>query len=139
MAILELFNIILSSGTFPNIWNKGLITPIQKSGDKFDPNNYWGIWVNSNLAKILCILINSRLVHFLSENKVLSKYQIVFLLNYRMTGHVFTLHTLIDKQTNHNKGKGFSCFVDFKKAFDSIWHECLLYKYSGVGGKHTTL
>jgi hypothetical protein len=46
------------------------------------------------------------------------------------------LHTLIDKQTNQNKGKVFSCFVDFKKAFDSIWHEGLLYKLmeSGVGG-----
>jgi hypothetical protein len=29
------------------------------------------------------------------------------------------------------------CFADFKKAFDSIWHEGLLYKLmeSGVGGK----
>ena len=36
-----------------------------------------------------------------------------------------------------NKGKVFSCFVDFKKAFDSIWHEGLLCKLmeSGVGGK----
>ena len=57
--------------------------------------------------------------------------------NYRTTDHVFTLHTLIDKQTNQNKGKVFSCFVDFKKAFDSIWHEGLLYKLMkrGVGGK----
>ena len=45
--------------------------------------------------------------------------------------------TLIEKQTNQNEGKVFSCFVDFKKAFDSIWHEGLLYKLmeSGVGGK----
>ena len=137
LAILKLFNIILSSGIFPNIWNQGLITPIHKSGDKFDPNNYRGICVNSNLGKILCIIINSRLVHFLNENNVLSKCQIGFLPNYRTTDHVFTLHTLIDNQTNQNKGKVFSCFVDFKKAFDSIWHEGLLYKLmeSGVGGK----
>ena len=39
--------------------------------------------------------------------------------------------------TNQNKGNVFSCFVDFKKAFDSIWHEGLLYKLMGssVGGK----
>uniref|UniRef100_A0A8K9V0N5 Reverse transcriptase domain-containing protein n=1 Tax=Oncorhynchus mykiss TaxID=8022 RepID=A0A8K9V0N5_ONCMY len=137
LAILKLFNIILSSGIFPNIWKQGLITPIHKSGDKFDPNNYRGICVNSNLGKILCIIINSRLVHFLNENNVLSKCQIGFLPNYRTTDHVFTLHTLIDNQTNQNKGKVFSCFVDLKRAFDSIWSEGLLYKLmeSGVGGK----
>jgi hypothetical protein len=40
LAVLKLFNIILSSGIFPNIWNQGLITPIHKSEDKFEPNNY---------------------------------------------------------------------------------------------------
>ena len=92
---------------------------------------------HSNLGKILGIIINSRLIHFLSENNVLSKYQIGILPNYHTTDHAFTLHTLIDKQTNQNKGKVFSCFVDFKKAFDSIWHESLLYKLmgNGIGGK----
>ena len=106
LAILKLFNIILSSGIFPNIWIQGLITPIHKSGDKFDPN---GICVNRNLGKILCIIINSRLVHFLSENNVLSKCEIGYLPNYHTTDHVFTLHTLIDNQTKQNKSKVFSC------------------------------
>ena len=44
------------------------------------------------------------------------------------------LHTLIDKQVNQNKGKISSCFVDFKKAFDSICHKGLFYKLS-IGGK----
>ena len=132
LAILKLLNTILGSGIFPN-----MITPIHKSGGKFDTTNYHGICVNSNLGIILCIIINSRLVHFLSENNVLSICQIGFLPNYRTTDHVFTLHTLIDNQTNQNKGKVFSCFVDLKKAYDSIWHEALLYKLmeSGVGGK----
>jgi hypothetical protein len=47
LVTLKLFNIILSSGIFPNIWNQGLITPIHKSGDTFDPNNYQGISVSS--------------------------------------------------------------------------------------------
>jgi hypothetical protein len=83
-------------------------------------------------------MINSRLIHLLSEINVLSKCQISFLPTYRTIDHVFTLHTLIDKQTNQNKAKVFSCFVDFKRAFDSIWLEGLLYKLieSGVGGEN---
>ena len=36
---------------------------------------------------------------------------------------------------NHNE-KMYACFVDFKKAFDSIWHVGLLYKLLqiNVGG-----
>ena len=36
---------------------------------------------------------------------------------------------------NHNE-KIYACFVDFKKAFDSIWHVGLLYKLLqiNVGG-----
>jgi hypothetical protein len=93
---LNSFNIILSSGIFPNIWNKGLITPSHKSGDKFDPINYRGICVNTNVRKTLCIIINNRLLHVLSENNILSTCQIGVLPNYCTTDHVFSLHTLID-------------------------------------------
>lgn len=39
--------------------------------------------------------------------------------------------------TNANKGKLFCCFVDFQKAFDSIWHDGLLHKllYKNIGGQ----
>ncbi|KAF7662932.1 hypothetical protein LDENG_00222700, partial [Lucifuga dentata] len=33
LAILKVFNIVLSSRTFPNIWNQGLITPLHKMWD----------------------------------------------------------------------------------------------------------
>ena len=136
-ALLKLFNLVLSVGHFPEAWNQGLITPIFKSGDKSDPNNYRGICVSSNLGKLFCNIINTRLVHFLTEHNVLSKSQIGFLPNYRTSDHIFTLHTLIDKYINQNKTKIFACFVDFQKAFDSIWHEGLLSKLleSGIGGK----
>ncbi len=97
LALLKLFNLVLSVGHFPEAWNRGLITPIFKSGDKSDPNNYRGICVSSNLGKLFCNIINTNLVHFLTEHNVLSKSQIGFLPNYRTTDHIFTLHTLIDK------------------------------------------
>ena len=93
--------------------------------------------MNSNLGKVFCSMINSRLIDFLMKHNVLSKSQIGFIPNHRTSDHIYTLHTLVDKYINQNKTKIFACFIDFKKAFDSIWHIGLLYKLlqSGVGGK----
>jgi len=29
---------------------------------------------------------------------------------------------------HHHNEKIYACFVDFKKAFDSVWHDGLLFK-----------
>ncbi len=118
LAMLKLFNDVLCVGFFPEIWNKGLISPIHKNGDKLDPNNYRGICVNSNLGKVLCSILNTRLLHFLMKHNALSKCQIGFLPKCRTSDHIFTLQTLIEKYVHQNKGKCFACFIDFKKAFD---------------------
>uniref|UniRef100_A0A671YR74 ribonuclease H n=1 Tax=Sparus aurata TaxID=8175 RepID=A0A671YR74_SPAAU len=137
LAILKIFNLVLRVGHFPESWSEGLITPIFKNGDKFDPNNYRGICVSSNLGKLFGSILNSRIMDFLTEHSVLSKSQIGFLPNYRTADHIFTLQTLIDKYVNKNKETIHACFVDFQKAFDSVWHEGLLFKLieSGIGGK----
>ena len=43
--------------------------------------------------------------------------------------HILTLKTLIDKNvTQKSNKKIYACFVDFKKAFDSVWHDGMLFK-----------
>ena len=59
---------------------------------------------------------------------ILHKSQIGFLPNNRTADHVLTLRTLIDKYVNCHHEKVYACFVDFRKAFDSVWHDGLLYK-----------
>lgn len=137
-AILKLFNLLLESGHFPEIWKENLITPIFKNGEKYDPNNYRGITVSSNLGKLFCSIINDRLVGFIQENKILNNCQIGFMPKKRTADHIYTLQTLIQKHVHQTKqGKIFGCFIDFKKAFDSVWHNGLFLKLlqSGVGGK----
>lgn len=56
----------------------------------------------------------------------------------RTSNHIYTLHTLIQKYVHQTKqGKNFGCFIDFKKAFDSVWQNGLFLKLiqSGIGGK----
>ena len=49
--------------------------------------------------------------------------------------HILTLKTIINKYVTDQKGKKlYSCFIDFKKAFDSVWHIGLFRKHSIVSG-----
>lgn len=53
----------------------------------------------------------------------------------RPSDHIFVLKTAIDKYTNKNM-KLYTCFIDFKKAFDSVLHEAIYIKLLqiGIGG-----
>ena len=125
----KLFNLILEFGSFPDQWCEGLITPIFKSGDKNDTNNYRGICVTSCLSKFFCIILNERLNGYAQENNLVHPSQIGFQSGHRTADHIFTLKTLFDKHMSTNRNdKVYACFVDFKKAFDSVWHEGLFFK-----------
>ena len=51
--------------------------------------------------------------------------------------HIFILKTLITKYVKRLKLNLYCCFIDFRKAFDSVWWNGLLLKmrYLGIGGK----
>ena len=38
-SLVKLFNFIIRKRSFPDVWSKGLINPIFKSGSKSEPNN----------------------------------------------------------------------------------------------------
>ena len=57
------------------------------------------------------------------------KTQIGFKKNHRTSDHLLTLKDIVKKNiTIGKKKKLFTCFVDFKKAYDSLWHDGLFYK-----------
>ena len=60
----KVFNAIKNSGNFSRAWGEGLITPILKSGNKLDTNNYRGICVSSSMGKFFCSILNDRLMNF---------------------------------------------------------------------------
>jgi len=117
---LKLFNAVLSLGTMPQTWCGGLITPIFKSGTKNDPSNYQGICIFCCLGKLFCSIVNQRLLEHVQSLDILHKSQIGFLANNRTADHVLTLRTLIDKYVSCHQTKVYACFVDFRKAFDSV-------------------
>ena len=135
-AYLKLFNLIITVGQVPAIWCKGLITPVHKNGDPFDPDNYRPICVVSCLCTFFTNLLNSRLYDTLMKEKIINTVQIGFVESHRTTDHTFTLKTIISKHVSATRqGKIYACFVDFQKAYDTVWHEGLFTKLSKVNVK----
>ena len=132
---LNLFNLILQTGCFPEEWAIGLIIPIFKNkGNKNDPNNYRGITLISCLAKLFTTILNNRLKSYL-EN-ILLENQAGFREGYSTLDHIFTLHIIINLYKRMSKDL-FMAFIDYQKAFDTIWRTGLWLKLikSGVTGK----
>ena len=50
--LVNIFNYIFESGTYPQEWLKGIIVPIPKKGDLTYANNYRGITIMSVFAKL---------------------------------------------------------------------------------------
>ncbi len=129
----KLFNFIFSTSYYPKQWGMGYITPIYKKEDPSLPDNYRGITIMSNVAKLFNCILNNRLIQFLEKHNVITDLQTGFMKGSRTSDHIFVLKTLIDKYIKKNKKPLYVCFVDFKKAFDRIWHNALLYKLKLVG------
>jgi len=70
----------------------------------------------------------TRLNKFLTKRNIICSEQIGFSKGMRTSDHIFVLKTLIDKYTQQGSKKLYSCFIDFRKAFDTVRHEELFYK-----------
>ena len=121
------FNKILETKEHPDEWVVGITTPLHKSGEIDDPDNYRGITINSCLSKLFTLLLNNRLTNYINKEDALKFNQIGFRKGFQTADHVLTLKTLIDKYLNRNQ-KLYICFVDFRKAYDSIWCKYLFQK-----------
>ena len=131
-AFLKLFNVVLKTNFYPSVWGIGHIVPIFKSGTVSDPSNYRGITISSCLGKLFSIILNNRLISFLDLNNLKRPEQIGFSKGGRTADHIFTLKTIIDSYKLKKK-KLYACFIDLRKAFDSVWRYGLFLKMLKCG------
>lgn len=131
-AICKLFNYVLDSGIFPDEWNITYQVPLYKAGDPTVCQNYRGIAISSCLGKVFTNSLQSRLLSFVEENNKLSENQAAFRPGKSTTDHIFTLKSIVNRYVRLLKKDLYCCFVDFSKAFDSVWREGMLYKLLGL-------
>lgn len=127
-CLLKLFKTITSCRLYPSNWSIGFITPIYKGGGCAGPNNYRSITITSCVGKPFNAILNRKLETILTDNDIICREQIGFTEKCRTSDHVFVLKTLIDKYAKHPGGKLYTCFVDFRKAFETVIHSALFTK-----------
>ena len=118
--ILKLFNVIFSSVIYPTQWKSDILSPLHKSGEKSEPNNFRGISVSSCFGKLFNKILQKRLETYCNNEKLISEEQGSGKKGSRTADHLLIVRFLIDKYVKIQGKKLFSCFVDLKKAFDMV-------------------
>ena len=121
----HIFNLSLSTGTFPSRLKTSRTVPIHKSGRADLCDNYRPISLLSTLSKILEKIVSIQLVNHLEINKLIYKHQYGFQRHKSTEHNLIHLSNLVTTAINENK-YCIGVFLDLKKAFDVCSHSILL-------------
>ena len=124
----KIFNSILNNPRVIDKWSISMINPLHKSGSKMDPDNYRGISLLSCFSKFFSAILNLRLTEYAIDKNIFSRSQLGFMAGSRTADALFILNNLIDYYCKKKEQYIYGCFVDFKKAFDSIPRHTLFQK-----------
>ena len=132
IPLSHIFNLSLSSGTFPEKLKKSRVIPIFKNGSKHDCNNYRPISLLSSISKILEKIVANRLIDHLDNNNLLYTHQYGFTPGKSTEQNLLQVLDYVTKALNNNQ-YCIGVFIDLKKAFDVCSHSILLKKLSLMG------
>ena len=96
------------------------MSPLHKSGEKSEPNNFRGISVSSCFGKLFNKILQKRLEKYRNNDKLISEVQGSGKKGSRTADHLLIVRFLIDKYVKIQGKKLFACFVDLKKAYDMV-------------------
>ena len=131
--ILTLFNCCFTSKSIPASWREAYVIPLYKGkGQKADPDNYRGIALLNCIYKCYTTIIYDRLYNWCSQHFVIPDTQFGFQKGKSTTDAVTLLKQDIESNIQEH-GHLYACFVDFRKAFDTVNRTLLLRKLYKIG------
>jgi len=132
ILLTYIFNAIFRLSYFPTSWKSALIITILKPGKQPDlPESYRPISLLPTFGKIFEKLLLKRLVNIALKQNALPSFQFGFRAKHA-TFH--QLHRVVDHIATSLETKKYcsGLFLDVAQAFDTVWHDGLLYKLKKI-------
>jgi len=128
-----LINKIWKEGEVPEEWNRGLISPIYKKGEKGEVKNYREVTLMDTVYKIYANNLNERLKK--EVERKLEEELFGFREGRSTIDTIYVLNYVINREIARKRGKVFAFFADLKAAFDKVDRTKLgeMLKKAGVG------
>ena len=114
------------------------VIPTFKAGSKSDVNNYHPISVLPLFSKVMERAVQVQLLQFMTQNNILSMFQSGCRKMHSTETAVVHLVDQILQGMDGQKLTG-AVFIDVKKAFDLVNHQCLLHKLEHYGVRGPSL
>ena len=121
-VLTEICNRIWRTGEWPTPWTQLLINTLPKKGNLQLCQNYRTVSLISHSSKVMLKVILNRLKPLAEE--ILAEEQAGFRAGRSTTEQIFNLRILCEKYLQHQQNL-YHVFIDFKKAFDRVWHAAL--------------
>ena len=128
--ITKLFTTCLTQSCLPQEWKMHKISPIPKKGDLSNVSNYRPISLLCCLSKVMESIVYEKIFPFIYPQ--LNKCQFGFLCNRSCLSQLLSSFSLIYNALEQEKVCDV-VYLDFKKAFDSVPHNELLFKLWHMG------
>lgn len=122
----QLFNQLLQRGEFPRTWTQAEAQPLHKNGNMLVKDNYRYIMITAILYKLYATTVNHQITPYLNQDSQF--FQAGFRKRHSCAHHLFITRVLIE-QAVQSKEPLFACFVDLKKAFDTVPRHLLWEAY----------
>lgn len=117
-VLSRLFNESVCTG-LPHTWLQNTIVPIHKSGDPMDPSTYRTIMIGHVMAKVYATVLEDRINDHAEMTGLRARGQAGFRREHSTLDHILTLRAMIEEARSRRQ-RLFCCFVDFRKAFDTV-------------------
>ena len=121
-ALTIICNNIWETGEWPTPWTKSMIITLPKKENLKICNNYRTISLISHPSKVMLKVLLNRLKPQAEE--IIAEEQAGFRTGRSTTEQIFNLRIICEKYIQQQQDL-YHVYIDFKKAFDRVWHAAL--------------